>query len=133
MLQKGSHFRRYFYKISISSINKIPDETFEDLHSLEWLKLWNNELASLSYSLMEPVLDTLKHLDIHSNTIQYNSVLSRVACLLPQAIPWYATVKCDGTGNGTTTAGKMWTRIISETQSARIQLTGELVPSLRLV
>lgn len=48
------------------SIHRIPDETFEDLHSLEWLKLWNNELEGLSYSLMEPVLDTLKHLDIHS-------------------------------------------------------------------
>ena len=48
------------------SIHTIPDETFEDLHSLEWLKLWNNELEGLSYSLMEPVLDTLKHLDIHS-------------------------------------------------------------------
>ena len=48
------------------SIHTIPDECFEDLHSLEWLKLWNNELTSLSYSLMEPILDTLKHLDIHS-------------------------------------------------------------------
>ena len=86
MLQKYSHFRRYFYKISISSINKIPDETFEDLHSLEWLKLWNNELASLSYSLMEPVLDTLKHLDIHSNTIDHNSVLSGLkSCMFVHA------------------------------------------------
>ena len=50
------------------SIHDIPDETFEDLHSLEWLKLWNNELEGLSYSLMEPVLDTLKHLDIHSES-----------------------------------------------------------------
>ena len=48
------------------SIHTIPDETFEDLHSLEWLKLWNNELEILSYGLMEPILDTLKHLDIHS-------------------------------------------------------------------
>ena len=50
----------------VYSIHQIPDETFEDLHSLEWLKLWNNELEGMSYSLMEPVLDTLKHLDIHS-------------------------------------------------------------------
>ena len=60
------HFFIFFFLVSI---NKIADETFEDLHSLEWLKLWNNELVSLSYSLMEPVLDTLKHLDIHSKYI----------------------------------------------------------------
>ena len=63
------HFFIFFFLVSI---NKIADETFEDLHSLEWLKLWNNELVSLSYSLMEPVLDTLKHLDIHSKYIRHS-------------------------------------------------------------
>ena len=63
------NFHNFLLIENLPSINKISDETFEDLHSLEWLKLWNNELASLSYSLMEPVLDTLKHLDIHSKNI----------------------------------------------------------------
>ena len=63
---KLSKFKCCVIKLVVFSIHQIPDETFEHLHSLEWLKLWNNELEGLSYSLMEPVLDTLKHLDIHS-------------------------------------------------------------------
>ena len=63
----------------------------------------------------------------------YSSILSRLACFFSQAIPWCAIVRCAGTGNGTTTAGKMLTRITSETPSARTPLTGELTPSLRLV
>ena len=60
-------------KHSIFSIHTIPDEAFQDLHSLEWLKLWNNELETLSYGLMEPILDTLKHLDIHSTFLLQHS------------------------------------------------------------
>ena len=60
-----------------------------------------------------------------------NSILSRVACHFSQAIPWYATARCAGTGNGTTMDGKMLTRITSGTQSARIQLMGDLILSLR--
>ena len=48
------------------SLSKFPLNTFEDLHSIEWLKLYNNEIVTLHYELMEPVLDTLKHIDIHS-------------------------------------------------------------------
>jgi len=63
----GEHIKNLW--LQNNHIHQIPDETFEDLHSLEWLKLWNNELEGMSYSLMEPVLDTLKHLDIHSNPL----------------------------------------------------------------
>jgi hypothetical protein len=50
----------------VFSLSKFPLNTFEDLHSIEWLKLYNNEIVTLHYELMEPVLDTLKHIDIHS-------------------------------------------------------------------
>jgi hypothetical protein len=53
------------------SLSKFPLNTFEDLHSIEWLKLYNNEIVTLHYELMEPVLDTLKHIDIHS---EYSSI-----------------------------------------------------------
>ena len=48
------------------SIKDIPPTAFQDLHSLEWIKLYNNLLTTLHYELMEPVLDTLQHIDIHS-------------------------------------------------------------------
>ena len=53
----------------ICSISTIEDDAFDDLHSLQWLKLWNNNLQTLHYELMEPVLDTLIHLDIHSEPL----------------------------------------------------------------
>ena len=49
-------------------ISDIPQTTFEDLTSLEWLKLNNNKLRSLPYELVEPILDTVKHIDIHGET-----------------------------------------------------------------
>lgn len=47
-------------------INDIRAPAFQDLHSLEDIKLANNNLKTLHYELMEPVLDTLMHIDIHS-------------------------------------------------------------------
>ena len=59
----------------VFSISLIPLTTFDDLHSIEWLKLYNNELTTLHYELMEPVLDTLKHIDIHSKRDFFNFIL----------------------------------------------------------
>ena len=56
---------RFFYRIK-----NIPATAFQDLHSLEWIKLYNNLLTTLHYELMEPVLDTLQHIDIHSKYTQ---------------------------------------------------------------
>ena len=50
-------------------IDDIPPPAFQDLHSLEWVKLYNNRLKTLHYELMEPVLDSLMHIDIHSKCI----------------------------------------------------------------
>merc|ERR1719481_775795 len=63
----GEHIKNLW--LQNNHIERIEDDAFEDLHSLEWLKLWNNKLTTLHYELMEPVLDTLKHLDIHSNPL----------------------------------------------------------------
>lgn len=63
----GEHIKNLW--LQNNHISRIPSSTFDDLHSLEWLKLYNNELTTLHYELMEPVLDTLKHIDIHSNPL----------------------------------------------------------------
>ena len=53
-------------------IKDIPATAFQDLHSLEWIKLYNNVLSTLHYELMEPVLDTLMHIDIHSKFLSHS-------------------------------------------------------------
>lgn len=60
----GEHIK--FLWLQNNRIKDIPPEAFQDLHSLEWIKLYNNLLTTLHYELMEPVLDTLQHIDIHS-------------------------------------------------------------------
>ena len=47
-------------------ISVIEPECFEQLSRLEWLKLSHNEMRSLPYELMEPVLTSLKYIDIYS-------------------------------------------------------------------
>merc|ERR1712130_567086 len=63
----GEHIKNLW--LQNNHITTIEDDAFDDLHSLQWLKLWNNDLQTLHYELMEPVLDTLIHLDIHSNPL----------------------------------------------------------------
>lgn len=60
----GEHIK--FLWLQNNQIKDIPPTAFQDLHSLEWIKLYNNLLTTLHYELMEPVLDTLQHIDIHS-------------------------------------------------------------------
>ena len=55
--------------LSLPSIREIQPPAFQDLHSLEWIKLANNDLKTLHYELMEPVLDSLMHIDLHSESI----------------------------------------------------------------
>ena len=55
----------------LNRIDDIPPPAFQDLHSLEWVKLYNNQLKTLHYELMEPVLDSLMHIDIHSKYYTY--------------------------------------------------------------
>ena len=52
--------------LTVLRISVIEPECFEQLTTLEWLKLNNNEMRSLPYQLMEPVLTSLKYIDIYS-------------------------------------------------------------------
>ena len=78
-ISKSYHNPDNYFFLNINnfhfSIEEIPQNAFRDLHSLEWLKLYSNQLRTLHYEVMEPILDTLKHIDIHSkiakNTMIY--------------------------------------------------------------
>jgi len=63
----GGHIQNLW--LQNNKICEIPSATFEDLTTLEWLKLNNNELTSLPYELIEPILSTLKHIDIYKNPL----------------------------------------------------------------
>ena len=89
---------------SLVSISTIEDDAFDDLHSLQWLKLWNNDLQTLHYELMEPVLDTLIHLDIHSERSSQN--WSWETFIILQATHWCVTVRWGGTRGGITMDGR---------------------------
>ena len=60
----------------------IPVAALMILFIVYYCRFPDSKLSKMFSGSIPIVLDTLKHLDIHSNTIQYNSVLSRVACLL---------------------------------------------------
>ena len=62
-------FGEFYTSSSFSSIREILPPAFQDLHSLEWIKLANNDLKTLHYELMEPVLDSLMHIDLHSESV----------------------------------------------------------------
>jgi len=63
----GEHLHNLW--LQNNKICDIPPGTFEDLTTLEWVKLNNNELTTVHYELIEPVLSTLKHIDIYKNPL----------------------------------------------------------------
>jgi Leucine-rich repeat (LRR) protein len=63
----GEHIK--FLWMQNNLIKEIPVPAFQDLHSLQWIKLYNNDLRTLHYELVEPALDTLLHIDLHSNPL----------------------------------------------------------------
>ena len=75
-----------------------------ELSTLEWLKLNNNELRSLPYTLMEPVLMSLKYIDVYSEChgiIIYIDIRYINSKHVLQRTRWCATVRCGGTASGT--------------------------------
>ena len=74
-------------------------ECFQELATLEWLKINNNLLRSLPYTLMEPVLGTLKYIDVYSK-ISNPEIKSFLHKTFTQRILWFVTVRCDGTRCG---------------------------------
>lgn len=63
----GEHLHNLW--LQNNKICEIPSGTFEELTTLEWVKLNNNELTTVQYELIEPVLSTLKHIDIYKNPL----------------------------------------------------------------
>ena len=64
----------FYQQVLNFRIADIPPTAFQDLHSMEWIKLYNNKLTTLHYELMEPVLDTLIHIDLHSEYYTTNNL-----------------------------------------------------------
>jgi len=52
------------YVLPLFSIKVLPSLLFENLNSLETLNLQNNKLQRIPQDIMEPVIDTLRIIDI---------------------------------------------------------------------
>ena len=63
------------WKIFSFRITEIDPECFQELSTLEWLKINNNDLRSLPYQLMEPVLTSLKYIDVYSKFKQRYNII----------------------------------------------------------
>lgn len=50
--------------ISLNSIKALPGMVFENLNSLETLNIQNNKLSRIPSDVMDPVVDTLRVVDI---------------------------------------------------------------------
>ena len=63
---------KFFTNCFLLRISEIDMECFQELSTLEWLKINNNLLRSLPYTLMEPVLGSLKYIDVYSEISNSN-------------------------------------------------------------
>jgi len=63
----GQHLQNLW--LDNNRISDIATPTFEDLKSLEWLILNYNKLQILPYELVEPILDTVKHIGLYRNPL----------------------------------------------------------------
>lgn len=51
-------------RLLFSSISVLPASAFENLNSLETLNIQNNKLTRIPEEVMEPIIDTLRVVDI---------------------------------------------------------------------
>lgn len=51
----------------VNRIHQLPTMGFDNLNSLETLNLQNNKLQHIPEEIMEPILDTLRVVDIMGN------------------------------------------------------------------
>jgi len=79
----GEHIQNLW--LQSNKISRIEEDCFMELSTLEWLKLNNNELRSLPYTLMEPVLMSLKYIDVYKNPLVCD-------CEMRWYRKWYFTV-----------------------------------------
>ena len=59
-----------------NQIKKIPPTTFQSLYRIERLKLSTNQLTTIPYELVEPILRSVLHLEIHHNPLFCNCDLN---------------------------------------------------------
>ena len=59
-----------------NQIANIPPTTFQSLYRIERLKLSDNKLTTIPYELVEPILRSVLHLEIHDNPLICNCDLS---------------------------------------------------------
>lgn len=52
------------FRVSLNSIRALPSMVFENLNSLETLNIQNNKLTRIPSDVMDPVVDTLRVVDI---------------------------------------------------------------------
>lgn len=74
----ASHVPRFSFFLS-NSIKFLPAMAFENLNSLETLSIQNNKLTTMSEEVMEPIIDTLRVVDImgelHAQNILWCQIL----------------------------------------------------------
>lgn len=54
----------FCFRLFSSSISVLPASAFENLNSLETLNIQNNKLTRIPEEVMEPIIDTLRVVDI---------------------------------------------------------------------
>ena len=77
----GDAFEGYGETISYlwlqeNHISNIPPTTFQSLYRIERLKLSANKLTTIPYELVEPILRSVLHLEIHDNPLLCNCDLT---------------------------------------------------------
>lgn len=79
------------------SIKTLPALAFENLNSLETLNLQNNKLTFLAEEPIEPILDTLRTIDVSGNwrKLKLSTYLLSVDFTIWQWVPIYEANTCN--------------------------------------
>lgn len=67
-----NEFFLHFFLCFIHSIKTLPALAFENLNSLETLSIQNNKLTRIPEEVMEPIMDTLRVVDIMGKLLFYS-------------------------------------------------------------
>lgn len=62
---------------SLNSIKALPSMVFENLNSLETLNIQNNKLTRIPSDIMDPVVDTLRVVDIMGESFHANRFFTK--------------------------------------------------------
>lgn len=64
LLKNSNQFNKNIFTFFFFSISVLPALAFENLNSLETLSIQNNKLTRIPEEVMEPIIDTLRVVDI---------------------------------------------------------------------